>query len=98
MKSLFEVKQTIGLLKNTGRANVFAPVEIQALEWAFKTINTEGISRGQEMIRTRIFKLNYKQGKREVMSFAIRPARAKQINALKWVINEMEIDHFEPLY
>lgn len=98
MKPLFEISQTLNLLRGSRRSNIFAPVEIQALEWAYETIENEGLSRGEEMIKTRIFKLKYRQEKREVMSFATRPARAKQINALKWVINEMEIDHFEPLY
>lgn len=96
MKQLFEIKQTIDLLKQ-GR-NVFAPVEVQALEWAFKKIELEGRREGENLILNRIAQLQIKQVSKEVMGFATKPARAKQINALRWVINEMEIDHFEPAY
>ena len=90
MKQLFEIAQTLNLLRSQ-RRNIFAPVEIQALEWAYTTIEDEGLSRGKEIIETRIFKLKYRQEKREVMSFATRPARAKQINALKWVLDEGDL-------
>ena len=91
MKSLFEIKETINKIQSVSRINPYAPVEIQALEWAFKQIENEGLSKGQILIERRIFKLKYRQEKREVMSYATRPARAKQINALKWVVDEDDL-------
>ena len=87
MKSLYEINHKVRLLKISLRTDPYATLKVQALEWATKTIETEGISRGEEIIGTRIFKLNYRQEKRERVPFA-KPARAAQITALEWVIEK----------
>ena len=91
MKQLFEIKQTTDLINQTRRSNLYAKLEIQVLEWAYDKIKTHGRSMGEYKIRARLTKLQEKQASKEIMAFATKPARAKQINALKWVVDEGEI-------
>jgi len=98
MKTLFEIKRGLDLLDVSRRGISFAKLEIQALEWACDKIELEGLAMGEYKIRERITKLEEMQGKKEIMGFATKRARAAQINRLKWVIDEYEFDPFEPLY
>ena len=91
MKSLFEIKKTLDLIKESSRGNPFARVEIQTFEWAFKTIRMSPLSIAEKEIRRKLTKLQEKQASTEIMAFATKPARAKQIAALKWVLDEGEI-------
>ena len=93
MKSLFEIKQMIDKIKSVSRINPFACVEIQALAWAYDKIETDGLSIGEYKIRERVEILEEKQTKRHLgkWSFTTRPARAKQITPLKWVLDEGDL-------
>jgi len=98
MKTLFEIKRSLDLLEVSKRGISFAKLEIQALEWACDKIELEGLAMGEYKIRERITKLEEMQGKKEIMGFATKNARAAQINRLKWVVDEYEFDNLEPLY
>lgn len=97
MKQLFEIEKAIALIDRGRKTNFYAKLEIQVLNWARLRINHDRFE-AENLIVNRIAQLQLKQVSKEVMGFATKPARAKQINALRWVINEMEIDHFEPAY
>jgi len=65
----------------------------QALEWARKImlVNDPPLI-AEALIRERIEKLEIKQASKERMAFATKPARAVQINALKWVVDEYDLE------
>ena len=68
----------------------FHRLVVQALQWARLRIKHDP-DEAEVLIRARIAKLEELQGKKEIMGFAMRPARGFQINALKWVVDEGEI-------
>lgn len=87
MKQLFEIEKAIELINLTRRANLYAKLEVQALQWSRLRINHDRIE-AEGLIKERIEVLQEKQASKEYMAFATRPARAAQINALKWVVDE----------
>ena len=68
----------------------FQRLVVQALQWARLRINHDP-DEAEVLIRAMIARLEERQGEREIMGFATRPARVFQINALKWVVDEGEI-------
>ena len=90
MKQLFEIEKAIELINLTRRANLYAKLKVQALQWSRLRINHDP-DEAEVLIRARIAKLEEIQDKKEIMGFATKTARAFQINALKWVVDEGEI-------
>ena len=94
LRDIDEVRAKLESYANP-RALTFQVVVEQALSWAVDTMrdyptNAEG------KIRTRIKTLeNLQGGPIRIITDAPREA---QINALKWIIYEYDIDYFDPLY
>lgn len=96
MKTIEEIDAKLSEYSNP-RALSYQKLVIQALKWA-KARMKHNPPEAEDLILKRIIVLEEMQGKVEVMGFATKPARATQINALKWVVDKYDIDHLDPLY
>ena len=86
MKSLDEIYEKV-LEHEQKRGINYNKLVVQALNWARLRINHDPVE-AENLILNRIAQLQLKQVSKEIMGFATKPARAKQINALRWVIDE----------
>ncbi len=89
MKSIDEVTHKLRELEFTRRSPYRKLID-QALEWALKIMRSDPLH-AEDKITERIWRLEEKQAAPERMAFATRPARAIQINALKWVVDEGDL-------
>lgn len=90
MKSIDEVEYKLMEYHKPKRWS-YEPLIKQVLEWALEKMREHPTS-SEFRIRKRISRLQEKQTEREVTGFATKPARAVQINALKWVVDEYEFE------
>ena len=95
MKSIDEVEYKVFEYYNPKRWT-YEPLIKQSLEWALEKMREHPES-SEFRIRKRISRLQEKQVSKERMAFYTRPARAVQINALKWVVGEYDLDRDEPI-
>ena len=90
MKTTDQIYDKLGEYANPRALGGFQKLVVQALQWARLRINHDP-DEAEVLIRARIAKLEAIQDQKEIMGFATKPARAFQINALKWVVDEGEI-------
>ena len=90
MKPDDQIYDKLGEYANPRALGGFQRLVVQALQWARLRINHDP-DEAEVLIRARIAKLEEIQDKKEIMGFVTKPARAFQINALKWVVDEGEI-------
>ena len=84
MKTDDQIYDKLGEYENPRALGGFQRLVVQALQWARLRINHDP-DEAEVLIRARIASLEEMQDKKEIMGFATKPARAFQINALKWV-------------
>ena len=85
MKSIDEIYEKV--LEHEAKKGInYSKLVVQALQWARLRINGDPLH-AEARIRLRISRLQIMQAAPERMAFATRPARAVQINALKWVVD-----------
>ena len=95
MKPIDEVARKLRVYEFT-RGSGYTPLIKQALEWALRIMRSDPLH-AEDKIIERLWKLEEKQAAPEIMAFATRPARAVSINALKWVVDEYDLDRDEPI-
>ena len=91
MKPIDEVARKIREYEFT-RGGPFRLLIKQSLEWALEKMKNKSLGHYAEaLIRERIELLEERQGISEHLGFAMKPARAAQINALRWVLDEGDL-------
>lgn len=90
MKSIDEVAHKLLEYEKPKRFTC-EPLIKQALSWALRTMHSDPLHAEDKIIK-RIWRLEEKQAEPEIMAFATRPARAVLINALKWVVDEYDLE------
>lgn len=90
MKSIDEVEDK---LREYGKAKrlTYGILVKQVLSWALKIMKSDPLH-AEDKIIERIWKLEELQAAPEVMAFATKPARAVQIEVLKWVVDEGDLN------
>ncbi|MBA7661644.1 hypothetical protein ES703_69664 [subsurface metagenome] len=91
MKFIHEVQDMIDHFATPKRWS-YEPLIKQVLRWAIKIMRNDSTDIAEAAIRRRIESLGFLQLGKEWTGFATKPARAVQINALKWVVDEYDLE------